>query len=391
VNSQFLISGMFRSGTTMLARMLHANPNIVCASDPFAPIFKSFRNSVSEDLLDTFDPNAPLHDYYLDRKQNALFQEMQERDFSQKILPREVVALQGQIKKHCLPYSPLIVPYLNELDGASYEQLFESAIKIILKVYGNEKEQTIGFKEVWVNEFTPHFQKLKAGNRIIHLIRDPRSVVASNFASGSTYPLLFLVRQWRKIATLAWNYAQGSSDVKLIRFEDLLSKPEAVARELCEFLSVDFHKNMTEPSSYIDGAGKSWRQNTSFRMNSERDGERAFNCTALDKWKQVLKDEVLALIDLFCSKEMALLGYEPVSNLAEVGLRFDILYYEDDLSNFAGWIKPYASYNNYKELSAELLRLELIESQRQLSEQFKRMLVLEPSMYEVFCQQTSNP
>ena len=187
---------MFRSGKTLLAQMRHANPNIVCSSDPFALIFKYFRNSVSEDLIDTFDSNAPLHDYYLDRKQITLFQEMQERDF---------------------------------------------------------------------------------------------------------------------------------------------------------------------------------------------------DCTSLDKWKQILKDEVLVLFDLFCSKKMTFLGCEAVSNLAEVGLRFDILYYEEDPSNCVGWIKAYDSYHNYKELSAELLCLELIESQHQLSEQFNRMLVLETSMYEVFCQQTSNP
>ena len=49
--NKYFISGMFRSGTTMIARMLHANPNIVCASDPFAPIFKSFRNNVCNEML----------------------------------------------------------------------------------------------------------------------------------------------------------------------------------------------------------------------------------------------------------------------------------------------------------------------------------------------------
>ena len=63
MSSQFQVSGMFLSGKTLLAQMRHANPNIVCGLDPFALIFKYFRNSVSEDLIDTFDSNAPLHDY----------------------------------------------------------------------------------------------------------------------------------------------------------------------------------------------------------------------------------------------------------------------------------------------------------------------------------------
>ena len=158
MNSQFLVSGMFRSGTTMLARMLHSNPAIVCASDPFAPIFKSYRNAVSADLLGACDANAPLHDYYLDRTQNALFQEAQKRGFAQPVAAGEVVALREQIKHHCPPYSPLIVPHLDELDGTTYAELFASALDIIRKVYDKQGAQVVGFKEVWVDEFTPHFR-----------------------------------------------------------------------------------------------------------------------------------------------------------------------------------------------------------------------------------------
>ena len=162
-----------------------------------------------------------------------------------------------------------------------------------------------------------------------------------------------------------WYNADHSADVKLVRFEDLLSDPETVARQLCEFLKVNFHENMTDPSSYTDGAGQPWRQNTSYRKNAERDGERRFNRTALDKWKQVLTDEVLTLIDLFCSREMALLGYQPASDIEVISRRLDILDYEDDLTTCAEWIKPYATYNNIKEIPAELCA-RLTESQREL-------------------------
>lgn len=389
MNTQFLVSGMFRSGTTMLARMLHANPNIVCASDPFAPIFKSYRNMVATDLNGSCDPDAPLHDYYLDRVQNALFQEIQKRGFAQPVATDEVVALRERIKHHCPPYSPLIVPHLAELGGVTYAELFDSALDMIRKVYGKQGAQAVGFKEVWIDEFTPLFRKLNPGNKIIHLIRDPRSVVASNFASGSTYPLIFLIRQWRKIVTLAWHNADHSADVKLVRFEYLLSDPETVAKDLCEFLEVDFHENMTDPSSYTDGAGQPWHQNTSYRKDDKPDGERRFNSSALDKWKQVLSDDVVALIDLFCSWEMALLGYEAVSDIKEARRSPEMLDYEDDPTTCAEWIKPYATYNYIKDILAELQRLALIESQQVLSEQSKRLLTLEPGMFEVLGRQRS--
>ena len=43
----FFITGMFRSGTTLVSRMFHSHPEIACASDPFAPVFKMFRNQFS--------------------------------------------------------------------------------------------------------------------------------------------------------------------------------------------------------------------------------------------------------------------------------------------------------------------------------------------------------
>lgn len=376
----FLVTGMFRSGTTMIARMLHSNPNIICASDPFSPIFKSFRNTIFSELVDSFDRDAPLHDYYLNHKYNDLYQELQSRDFSQPIQKEEVIALRQKLKIHCLPYPPLILPYLNKLNGATYSELFESAVEIISKAYGKKDAKAIGFKEVWVDEFSPHFRNLNSGNKIIHIIRDPRSVVASNFASGTTYPLMFLIRQWRKIATLALHNSQSTEDAKLIFFEDLLSNPEIKARELCAFLGVDFHENMHNPSSFTDGEGLPWFQNTSY--NNFEKKKREFNLTAMDKWKLILSDNDLALIELLCSKEMSMLRYETINDINEIKKRHDILEYEDDLSNCAQWIKPYSKYNYAKEVKSELKRLEMIDLQQELSEQSMRMLTLEPSMYK---------
>ena len=46
-------------------------------------------------------------------------------------------------------------------------------------------------KEVWVDEFAPLLSKSNGQLKILHIIRDPRSVVASNFKSDNKYPLLF--------------------------------------------------------------------------------------------------------------------------------------------------------------------------------------------------------
>ena len=52
-----LLTGMFRSGTTLFAYMLNANKNINLVSDPFAPFFKSFRNFYAKKIFKKFDTN----------------------------------------------------------------------------------------------------------------------------------------------------------------------------------------------------------------------------------------------------------------------------------------------------------------------------------------------
>jgi hypothetical protein len=378
MNKQFLLAGMFRSGTTMLARMLHSNPNIVCASDPFLPIFKSFRNTIANELFGKVDSNAPLNDYFFDKNQNNLYQEIQNRSFSISVPKGEIIKLREQIEIDCKPYSPLIIPFLKKLDGETYSDLFLSAFEIINQSYGKKSAKVIGIKEVWVYEFSKHFQKLKSDNKIIHIIRDPRSVVASNYASGGTYPLIFLIRQWRKAAILAMYHANNSIDMRLLIFEEVLSNPEKKAREMCKFLEVDFHENMTDPSSYIDGIGEPWRQNSSFHIN--KNDRTDFNPKAKDSWKKVLNDEVLYLIELFCGNEMKLLGYE---TNCDIGILQkypqSLLDFEDDVSNFSEWIKPYANYDYNKEIQSEIERLEMTKSKLNLSTQAKKLLFLEPS------------
>ena len=141
---------------------------------------------------------------------------------------------------------------------------------------------------------------------------------------------------------------------------------------------------MVDPTKYTDGVGQPWRQNTSYSKNKTNKGERKFNRAAIGKWKEVLSNEVLSLIDLFCCSEMLLHGYTPVTDLIEVKQSPNILDYEDEFSTLAEWIKPYASrYNNSKDIAAELQRIEIIKSQNLLSDKSKRLLVLEPSMYDI--------
>ncbi len=380
----YMVTGMFRSGTTMLARMLHANPNIICASDPYAPIFKSYRNSNIKKLDLESNTDAPLHDYYFDSEQQKLFNEMRNSDFNIPFDFESISELRQKIKSHCEPYSPMIHDFIELLDGSSYAEIFRSGLQVIEKSYNKGDIKAIGFKDVWVGEFAQHFLKLGGNTKVIHLVRDPRSVIASNFASGSRYPLLFLIRQWRKLASLAWLDDSNSERVKLIRFEDLLSSPIEIAKDICNFLEVKYSDDMINPQKYKDGSGKPWHQNTSYTSNESdnKDNGQSFNLTAIDKWKKTLSNEVLELIGKLCVTEMKLLGYEDSFELQSNSDPISNIEYEDDLSSIADWIRPYSNYNNFNEIAMESARYRLFKSKQQVSNKVKKLMALDVNVYD---------
>lgn len=382
--TQFLVTGMFRSGTTFCARVLNANRHIICASDPFAPIFKAYRNTFGEAAQPGFDTASPLHDYYFDAFQNELFQRMQASSFDVAVDPSALPGLVDIVRQHSAGYSPLIHTHLHALGGKNFSELFRSGLRVIEMAYPKPQHQALGFKEVWVDEFAPHFLALGAGAKVIHVVRDPRAVVASNYVSGSRYPLLFLARQWRKLATLAWANAARSAHVKIIKYEDLVSQPHETSLAICDFLGVDFDENMTRINELKDGANQPWHQNSSYKdvASAGKTPDADTKPKKGERWRNALPADYVRLVEKLCCFEMKLLGYDFATDAAEQPMLTEGLLFKDDSELLADWVKPYSDYDYCREMLAENARYELMRSETRVDAQLERRLVLAPEAYE---------
>lgn len=381
--AQFLVTGMFRSGTTFCARVLNANRHIICASDPFAPIFKAYRNTFGQAAQPGFDTASPLHDYYFDAFQNGLYQRMQASSFDVALDPSMLADLVEVVRQHSTGYSPLIHGHLHLLGGKDFSGLFRSGLRVIEMAYPKEQHQAVGFKEVWVDEFAPHFLGLSSGAKVIHVVRDPRAVVASNYVSGARYPLLFLARQWRKLATLAWANAAASDRVKIIKYEDLVNQPAETALEICKFLGVEFDEAMTRISELKDGGNQPWHQNSSYKdAGPGAQGPAADPASKKnERWRAALPGEYVRLVEKLCCFEMSLLGYEFVTDAAQQPLKTEGLLFADEPEFFADWVKPYSGYDYCREMLAENARYDLIRSQTPVDAELEKRLALVPQMY----------
>ncbi len=152
--------------------------------------------------------------------------------------------------------------------------------------------------------------------RIIHVIRDGRSVAASRRALGwtvfpSSNPMLSLLlaaSSWIQIVERV--RSAGAANPKRfleLRFEQIVTEPEAVARSLSEFLDMTIHA--TDFSTATVGSLN--QPNSAFRGTNRRDGREA-----LDRWRRVLSTKEQSTLTAFLGDALTNLGYLDDGNVA---------------------------------------------------------------------------
>ena len=391
LNAFVFTTGMFRSGTTLFARLLNAHPEIAFASDPFASIFKSFRNAIAEKYLIQLDEAAPLDDYYFTPQKQELMKYIQNETLNLQFHKRNLSELKKIIVQTAHPYSPRIGPFVETLEGDTYTDLISKGLDIILKAYGTKKTHLVGFKEVWTDEFALHILKQFPESKVIHIIRDPRAVCASKNVTNEKYPWLFLIRQWRKLATFSWLHAANTlykDRVFILKFEELVANPLDVTKKICSFLDINFHSNLVDPTTFTDGNGFKWKQNS-----SHFEGKQIFNQDSMYKWRKTLKPETIKLIEYLCLPEMLMLGYKPECNNNDEDM-IEMVFNSQEVhsENLANWIKPYSCLDPGKwiyEMSLEYTRRKILKYNIFCSDQVKYALCLNSSFFDAIVQKIS--
>lgn len=374
--SLLFISGMFRSGTTLLGRMLNAHHKISVASDPYFDFFKCYRSTIGNKLGLRLGTTEPLGDYYFSSNDARLLHEILDSDLDLAFNESDRILLTKEIFSRAKIYSPIICKFLGSpVKGETYKEVLDNLLDILAMAYGKQDCQYIGFKEVWANEFIPALAYAYPEARFIQIIRDPRAVSASKNAKNTCYPWLFLGRQWRKLTALSWLNQQNQTiheRVLTLLYEDLVNDTTRTIKELCRFLEIDYSEEMARPGNFIDGSGQQWRQNTNYGV-----GGISFDTQATQRWKTILSKAEQNLIEFLCYPEMALYGYKPdhEPQMDEGVLIFPPLVPAERL---AEWIKnamPNDPLNTVLDLSHEEIRYALLNMKQDKFEKADEELV----------------
>jgi len=353
-----LITGIFRSGTTLLTRALATHDQVATAYQPFSPFFKAWRNLIFRDILQTpIDFKAPMgKDYFVSGEDRERFVKCSlEAHFDATDLE--------QIKKEVIanldddPHERLqaIAGVLGDLKAGPAHALIPQLFAIVQRCYPEKPVVMTGIKELWCEEF---ILPLRYGfqTRGIQLIRDPRAVFASRntgkhlqSCGGKKYPVLFVARAWRR----SFQYGKGNQDPShffWVRFEDLVREPERIMKELCHMLEVEFQPSMVEPARFLDGGNNPWI------ANSTASARREFNVTTVDQWEKFLNPEETGVIEFLCRAEMEALGYQP--RYPDFGIE-EFLRYRENESEITEWLK-----NSEFTLNNQQKELEITHAQR---------------------------
>lgn len=285
------VTGASRSGTTMLARLIGSHSRMHALNELH----------FFGELWDARDPPQVLPDSRL-------------TFIAATLLAREERGLwAGEISREEVERAAALVARL-EPQVRTAPEVFAATVRAVAKAAGKE----IPCEQTPRNVFyARQLLGIYPDARIIHIVRDPRAVLASQRnrwrmrkLGAHHIPAREVVRNWINYhpvtMTRLWNKAteaalalDGDARVLLVRFEDLAQYPEESTQRICEFLGVAFEPAMIA----IPRWGSSNLEHTSAVKGISR--------RVVDEWRRTLPAAHALICERMSRHLMERIGYEP--------------------------------------------------------------------------------
>lgn len=143
--------------------------------------------------------------------------------------------------------------------------------------------------------------------QVIHIVRDPRDVVASSLETPwTTIGATRLARAWLAftLANVQVGVGVGPAQFLQVRYEDLTRDPEAVLRLVCTFLGEDYNAGMLATPerrrSTVVAAAEPWQARALRPVEPGR-----------NDWRTRLRRRDQARVAAVLDRHLPLLGYAP--------------------------------------------------------------------------------
>lgn len=265
-NSPILIVGCRRSGTTLLRTILEEHTDLLV------------------------HPNEP-----------QFFLELYHRYGFTKISAKSAIE---HVLEH--PYRAPNIP-VAALSGADAKVDLVSLARRYLDAWtaGQTNRRPV-FKDPLFVFYLDTVSKLFPGSTVIHIIRDPRANVSSQRLRWPQFSVWTCAMYWKNAVQAAeiWG-AHHPHRFVTVSYEALVQNPESTVRQLCDELRLPYTNELLrfrqKEVVFEPGGGHRIKQFTAPDPSHQ------------DLWKQRLSADDIQLIEICCTKEMTMLGYEPVA------------------------------------------------------------------------------
>jgi len=187
--------------------------------------------------------------------------------------------------------------------------------------------------------FVRDILRLYPNARIVHMVRDPRAVLASQrhkwrrrFLGAGTIPLREAVRSWLNyhpwVLSRLWRAAvsgvrevSAEARVFTVRYETLVSAPEETLGRLCDWLGIAFEPAMLE----VPVVGSSMRSDVAGRSGMDASRAEAWREGGLPRYD-------IAVCEQVCGVLMDEYGYAPTGARRGLALIPDLIVFPAKMS-----------------------------------------------------------
>ncbi|MBT2989875.1 MAG: sulfotransferase [Candidatus Thiodiazotropha sp. (ex Ctena orbiculata)] len=307
-----LVTGCYRSGTTIVEKIINMHPKATIASQPFPILFFIFKEQFNE--IRGIKRRYPLDHLFLETnyKNQDFVKFIQEYSIDKKLLSE----FQARMRDYTEGlWTPGIIEVLDQLQPGTFFDIYKNLLHLIATMYSANEDNLVGSKEVLIEEYTPAM--IEMGVKVIFVVRDPRDMITSlNFRirdnrTGENRPILYSLRAWRKSVAFAYAAATRKEGC-LVRYEDLVSSQWNTINTITHYLGIEEFKDDAFDDGIVDQNGKGWKGNSSFTDQNGISGN------SLHKYKKYLPQDIRKFIEVVCAPEMRLLGYISRARIDEV-------------------------------------------------------------------------
>jgi hypothetical protein len=301
--SYLFITGAYRSGTTLLEKLVHNHPKISIGSQPFPLLYFKVKQAFYSEM--SIIRRYPLDHLFLeDAYTREEFHQFLDRFIIEKNFLNQMFR---EMKCYSGLWTPEILEFRDKVKPGTFFNVYRQLNHFIMTIFPKELLRYVGGKEVLCEEYIPYL--LEKGVKVILCIRDPRDMISSlNFRqrdnqTGENRPVLYSLRIWRKSFAFAFEF-EGHPGFKWLRYEDIVDNSIEKLNQVFKFLSLPAIKSNDFINGIYDQYGNVWMGNSSF------DDKAGVSSNSIGKFKNSLPESVISFIENTCYPEMKVLGYK---------------------------------------------------------------------------------